>query len=305
MAYKDSIGLNDDLLLMVMKAVSKAGGMVTVHCELGDDIEELRNELAFENKLSPKFHPLSRPPELEAKAVKKAIELAKEANCPLYIVHVSAKESLKYISEAQKIGQAVLAETCPQYLILDNAKYEGDFKQTAPFIMSPPLRKPEDNKVLWDAINKGVVQTVGTDHCPFTLEQKRRGITDFRKIPNGAGGVEHRLALLFTFGVLKGRISMEQFVAVTSANAARIFGLYPAKGTIAVGSDADIVIWNPEEESIISAQSHHQNCDISIYEGLKTKGVPEYVILNGKVVLAKNKLSTDIQNGSLLKTNPF
>jgi dihydropyrimidinase len=171
--------------------------------------------------------------------------------------------------------------------------------------MSPPLRKPEDNEALWNAINQGVVQTIGTDHCPFTLEQKRRGITDFRKIPNGAGGVEHRLALLFTFGVLKRRISMEQFVAVTSTNAARIFGLYPAKGTIAVGSDADIVIWNPEEESIISAQSHHQNCDITIYEGFKTKGVPEYVILNGKVVLTKNKLSTDIQNGSLLKTNPF
>ncbi len=284
MAYKNSIGLDDDVLLKVMKAVGKAGGMITVHCELGDDIEELRNEFAKENKLSVKYHPLSRPAELEALAVKKAIELADEAKCPLYIVHVSTKESLRYIRDAQKNGQKVIAETCPQYLLLDDSKYEGSFDQTATFVMSPPLRKKEDNKALWEAINNGTVTTLGTDHCPFTLKQKESGIHDFRKIPNGAGGVEHRLTLLYTYGVLTSKITLNQFVAITSTNAAKIFGMFPAKGIIAVGSDADIVVWNPEKENIISAQNHYSNCDLDIYEGIKTKGEPEYVVKAGIII---------------------
>ncbi|MCF6172124.1 MAG: dihydropyrimidinase [Bacteroidales bacterium] len=287
MAYKDSIGLNDEVLLKVMKAVSKAGGMVTVHCEMGDEIEVLREKFAGENLLSPKYHPLSRPAEAEAKAVEKAIALAKTADCPLYIVHVSAGESLKHIRQAQKNGQQVFAETCPQYLLLDDSKYDGAFDQTAPFVMSPPLRKKSDNLALWRALGDGGLQTVGTDHCPFTLAQKRFGENDFRKIPNGAGGVEHRMALLFTYGVLEGKISLEQFVALTSTNAAKIFGFYPAKGLIAPGADADIVIWNPEKEGTISAKTHHQNCDISIFEGVKTKGAPELVIKTGIIVLEK------------------
>lgn len=305
MAYKDSIGLNDDVLLKVMKAVGKAGGMVTVHCELGDDIEELRIQFASDSKLSPKYHPLSRPAELEAKAVKKAIELAKLAGCPLYIVHVSAKASLISIKEAQEKGQAVLAETCPQYLLLDDTKYNGSFNQVVPFVISPPLRKNDDNNALWEAVKNGTVETIGTDHCPFTMEQKEMGRNDFRKIPNGAGGVEQRLALLYTYGVLGGRISMEQFVSITSTNAAKVFGLFPAKGIIAEGSDADIVIWNPKKEKTISVKTHQQNCDLNIYEGVKTKGAPEYVVLGGKVVLKKNRLLPDIHKGSLLKTNPF
>ncbi len=283
MAYKSSIGLNDDVLLKVMKAVGKAGGTITIHCELGDDIEELRNEFAEEGKLSPEYHPLSRPSELEAKAVKKAIELAGKANCPIYIVHVSAKESLKYIKEAQAKGQAVMAETCPQYLLLDDSKYMGEFDQTAPFVMSPPLRKKENNNELWKAIIDGTIKTIGTDHCPFTLKQKQTGKNDFRGIPNGAGGVEHRLALLYTYGVLTGKISINQFVALTSTNAAKIFGLFPAKGVIAVGSDADIVIWDKQIENVISAKSHHSDCDINIYEGIKTIGIPKVVILDGVI----------------------
>ena len=305
MAYKNSIGLNDDVLLKVMKTVGKAGGMVTAHCELGDDIEELRNEFAKENKLSVKYHPLSRPAELEALAVKKAIELADEAKCPLYIVHVSTKESLKYIRDAQKNGQKVIAETCPQYLLLNDSKYQGSFEETAAFIMSPPLRKKEDNEALWKAINNGTVTTLGTDHCPFTLKQKESGIHDFRKIPNGAGGVEHRLALLYTYGVLTEKISLNQFVALTSTNAAKIFGMYPTKGIITEGSDADIVVWNPEKENTISVKTHHQNCDLNIYKGLKIKGSPKYLILNGKIVLAENILQQNIQNRHLLKTNPL
>jgi len=284
MAYKDSIGLNDDVLLKIMKAVGKAGGMVTAHCELGDDIEVLRNKFASENKLSLKYHPLSRPAKLEAKAVKKAIELAKKAKCPLYIVHVSTKDSLKYIAQAQKKGQQVFAETCPQYLLLDESKYQGSFDQTAVFVMSPPLRKKEDNEALWEAIRNGTIKTIGTDHCPFTLKQKEMGINDFRKIPSGAGGVEHRLALLYTFGVLTGKISMNQFVAFTSTNASKIFGMFPAKGIIAIGADADIVVWNPETRNTISTVTHHQNCDINIYEGIKTQGTPEFVIFGEKTM---------------------
>jgi dihydropyrimidinase len=283
MAYKSSIGLNDDVLLKVMKAVGKAGGIITVHCELGDDIDELRDKLADEGSLSPEYHPLSRPAKFEAKAVKKAIELANKANCPIYIVHVSSEESLKYIKEAQANGQAVMAETCPQYLLLNDSKYLGNFEQTAPYVMSPPLRKKEDNNALWKAVADGTIVTIGTDHCPFTLNQKERGKHDFRSIPNGAGGVEHRIALLYTYGVLTGKISINKFVEITSTNAAKIFGLFPAKGIIEVGADADIIIWDKQKENIISALSHHSNCDINIYEGVKTVGTPKVVILNGLV----------------------
>ncbi len=305
MAYKDSIGLNDDVLLKVMKAVGKAGGMVTAHCELGDEIEILRNKFAAENKLTPKYHPLSRPPEAEALAVKKAIELAGEANCPLYIVHVSSKESLAHIAKAKNKGQEVYAETCPQYLLLDDSKFEGDFEEVSKFVFSPPLRKKADNDALWEALKSGVIDTVGTDHCPFTQEQKNRGRNDFRKIPNGAGGVEHRLNLLYTYGVLAEKISIGQFVALTSANAAKIFGMFSGKGTIEKGADADVVIWNPETEKTISADTHCSNCDLDIYEGFKITGDPEIVIRNGIIVKENNNLTDNLRPGRLLKTNPL
>lgn len=302
MAYKNSIGLDDDILLKVMKVVGEAGGMLTVHCELGDDIEELRNEFANENKLALKYHPLSRPARMEAEAVKKAIELAKEAKCPLYIVHVSTKNSLKHISEAQRNGQTVIAETCPQYLLLDDSKYNGNFDQTAAFVLSPPLRKKEDNDALWNAISNGTVKTIGTDHCPFTLKQKKTGKNDFRKIPNGAGGVEHRLALLYTYGVLQEKITLNQFVALTSTNAAKIFGMFPAKGIIAEGSDADIIVWNPKKENTISPKTHHQNCDLNIYNGLKTFGKPKYILINGNIIINNESQNEKVHKGLLLKT---
>ena len=305
MAYKDSIGLNDDVLLKVMKAVGKAGGMVTAHCELGDEIEILRNKFAAENKLAPVYHPLSRPPEAEALAVKKAIELAGEANCPLYIVHVSSKESLAHIAKAKNKGQEVYAETCPQYLLLDDSKFEGDFEEVSKFVFSPPLRKKADNDALWEALKSGVIDTVGTDHCPFTQEQKNRGRNDFREIPNGAGGVEHRLNLLYTYGVLAEKISIGQFVALTSANAAKIFGMFSGKGTIEKGADADVVIWNPETEKTISADTHCSNCDLDIYEGFKITGAPEIVIRNGIIVKENNNLTDNLRPGRLLKTNPL
>lgn len=288
MAYKNVIGLDDDAIYKVMKTVGKAGGLVTVHAELGDDIENLRNEFALKGKLSPEYHPKSRPAKMEALAVKKAIELAAKANCPLYIVHVSAKESLEYIKKAQNTGQEVYAETCPHYLLLDESVYQGSFDKTAPFVLSPPIRTKDDQDALWQAVTDGVIQTIGTDHCPFNMEQKRLGIDDFRKIPNGAGGVEHRLNLLYSYGVLSNKISLNQFVELTSFNASKIFSL-PSKGEIKVGADADLIVWNPDVENIISLKNHNMNCDNNIFEGFKTKGGPEYIIRKGELVYSRDK----------------
>lgn len=301
MAYKKSIGLNDSDILKVMKVVGKYGGLVTAHCELGDDIERLRDIFAKQKKLNPEFHPLSRPAKLEAIAIKNFIELAKKAKCPAYVVHVSAKGSLHYIKKAQDKGQQVYAETCPQYLLLDESKYQGSFDQTTPFVMSPPLRTKVDNEALWKAIEVDTIQTIGTDHCPFTLSQKKLGKNDFRKIPNGAGGIEHRLSLLYTFGVLNSKINLNQFVNSTSTQAAKIFGLYPKKGVLQEGSYADIVVWNPNVKSTISVKTHHQNCDLNIYEGILTKGYPNVVILNGKIVKKGDKIISEKRKGSFVK----
>ena len=300
MAYKESIGLDDDVLRKVVKSVAEAGGLLTVHCEDGDEIETLRNQFYEEGKRTPHYHPLSRPPEAEAKAVKKIIGFAAEAGCPLYIVHVSSMLSLQHITTAQKNGQKVFAETCPHYLLLDDSKYEGTFEQTAPFMLSPPLRKKTDNEALWESLANNTVQTVGTDHCPFTMAQKRLGKDDFRKVANGAGGVEHRMELLYTYGVLQNRISLNRFVEITSTNAAKIFGLYPQKGIIAEGSDADIVIWNPDIVKTISALTHHMHCDTDIFEGFKTTGAPEQIIANGKVAIRNGKWSDEKISGRFL-----
>ncbi len=287
MAYKESIGLNDEDLEKVIEVVAKEGGILTVHAETGDEISRLRESYGKNKDLAPIFHAKSRPSHTESEAVNKVITLAKKHSCALYIVHVSAKESLAYIKKAQEDGQKVYAEVCPHHLLLDKSKYLGEFHETSPYVLSPPLRSKEDNKALWEALSSGVIQTTGTDHCSFTKAQKSFGATDFRKIPNGAGGVEHRLALLFTYGVLMNKISLNKFVEVTSTNAAKIFGLYPQKGEIAEGSDADLVVWNPIKESIISPKTHHQNCDINIYENMITIGAPEYVIKSGQVVIDK------------------
>ncbi len=300
LAYKNVVGLNESQFQNVLKAVSKAGGIVTAHCENGDKIDKLRNKYASEGKISPKYHSLSRPAEYEAEAVKMAIELADKANCPLYIVHVSSQLSLELIREAQKKGQKVFAETCPHYLLLDDSKYIGEFNKTAPYVLSPPLRKEADQDALWEAIKDFTVQTIGTDHCPFNLSQKSAGKDDFRKIPNGAGGVEHRLELLFTYGILEKKINLEKWVDITSTQAAKIFGLYPNKGVIAKGSDADVTIWNPKTKKTISVNNHHQNCDSNIFEGFKVKGHAETVILNGEIVVENGELNNNISTGELL-----
>ncbi len=300
MAYTNTIGLSDDDLFRVMECVGKAGGMVTVHAEPGDVIENLRDRYFSEGHISPRYHALSRPATFEAKAVEKAVAMADKTNCPLYIVHVSSEESLKYISDAQSQGRRVYAETCPQYLLLDNSKYNGEFDQTAPYVISPPLRTMNDCNALWDAVSDDIISTIGTDHCPFTMAQKRAGTEDFRKIPGGAGGVEHRLALLYTYGVLTERLSLNRMVDLFAAGPAKIFGLYPRKGAILAGSDADIVIWDPEPERIISAKTHNQNCDINIYEGTPVRGYAAYVIAGGQIIIDNGKMTGMRGNGTFL-----
>lgn len=291
LAYKDSIGIDDLVLEKVMHAVSGARGMLTVHAELGDDIELLRDRLFAEGRTGPDAHPLSRPPEMESGAVQKVIELAQKSNCPVYFVHVSTKMAVDHIRKAQKCGQEVHAEVCPHHLLFDDKRYTGDFRSAAPYVLSPPLRKKYDQEALWEALADGTIQVVGTDHCPFLMHQKMLGQNDFRKIANGAGGIEHRLELLYTYGVLQNRISLQRFVDVVSAQPAKLFGLYPFKGTLDPGSDADLVIWNPEHEKTISSKIHHQHCDHNIYEGMGVKGRAEYVIARGEVVVANGALA--------------
>ncbi len=301
MAYKSSIGLEDDELFKVMQDVADVGALLTVHAELGDDIEDLRHQLFKEGKKSPEYHALSRPDYTEAEAVKKVIQFVEQTGCKVYFVHISAGKSIQYIKDAQKRGLPVFAETCPQYLLLDDEKLKGSFEEAAKYVFSPPLRKKEDNERLWKALSDNVLFTTGTDHCPFTYKQKLLGKDDFRKIPNGAGGVEHRLSLLFTYGVLTGKISLNEFVKISSTNSSKIFGLYPKKGEIAVGSDADLIIWDNKAEEVISTKIHHQNCDLNIYEGIIVKGKPKYIIKNGELIMKNNQMKDNSSKGNFLK----
>jgi dihydropyrimidinase len=300
MAYRSSIGLKKADILAVMRTAGSLGGMVAIHCEADHVIESLRLRLAREGRLLPSDHPLSRPPEAESLAVQEAIAMATSACCPLYIVHVSSGQSLHYISRALKEGQAVYAETCPQYLLLDDSLYEEPFDRACAAVLSPPLRKKMDRTSLWEAIQAGVISTIGTDHCPFNLSQKQAGIHDFRRIPNGAGGVEHRLGLLHTYGVLKNIISMSDLVRLTATMPSRIFGLYPRKGIIRAGSDADICIWDPMYRSVISANTHVMRCDMDVYEGMEVVGRAETVISGGKVLVTAGRVMTGSGEGKFL-----
>lgn len=301
MAYKGVIGIEEKELFEVMKTAAKLNALVTVHCELGDEILRLQKEFISAGKTSAVYHALSRPSYVEAESVKHIMDIAEKAGCPVYIVHTSTKESLEIIEKAQSEGQLVYSETCPQYLLLDESVYDLPIPASLAYVISPPIRGKEHREHLWNGMKSGSIQVISTDHCPFNLKgQKDIGMYDFTKIPNGAGGIEHRLALLYTYGVLQKRISLNQFVALTSTNPSKIFGLYPQKGEITVGSDADIVIWNPEIENIISAKTHHQHCDSNIYKGFKTKGSAEYVITKGNLVLSKGKCNTEKIKGNYL-----
>jgi len=285
-----------------MNEVRDRGGLVTVHATNGDMIDFLIAKHKGEGKLSPLYHYLSQPEITEAEATGRFADMAYHTDVPSYIVHMTCEGALNQVRDASKRNQKIFVETCIQYLILDASLYEKDF-EGAKWVMSPPLREKKDQESLWAGINQGLVELVGTDHCPFEWKKKLMGEKDFSKIPNGHPAIEHRMELLYSEGVEKGRISLNKFVEVTSTNAAKIFGMFPRKGTIGIGSDADLVVFDPGKKHKISAKTHHMNVDYSGYEGWNVTGKVETVVLRGKVVIEKGKEQVKKGYGKFIKRN--
>jgi dihydropyrimidinase len=306
MAYKNILQVDDSTLLQVLKLAKKVGLLVCVHCENGDVIDVLVKEARDVGHIEPKYHALTRPITVEREATARAICLAEIAGAPLYVVHISSKAALQTIEEARSRGLAIYGETCPQYLLLDESYYDVEGFSAAKYVMSPPLRSFEHQAALWTGLSNGALSTVGSDHCSFNLfGQKDLGSRDFSKIPNGGPGVENRFGLLYTYGVAAGKISLNQFVAITSTNAAKLFGLFPCKGTIAVGSDADIVIWDPTVRSIISAKTHMQKVDYNLYEGTQQIGKPRHVFLRGRNIVTDGMLNDSEPWGCYLNRKSY
>lgn len=302
MAYKGALMIDDGQMVDLMREVQKLGGMVTVHATNGDMIDRLIALHRAAGKLSPLYHYLSQPEITESEASGRFVDMAYYTDVPAYIVHLTCEGALNQVREATARNQKVFVETCIQYLLLDASLYEKDF-EGAKWVMSPPLRQKKDQQTLWAGINQGLVQVVATDHCPFMWEQKKMGEKDFSKIPNGHPAIENRMELLFSEGVAKGRISLNKFVEVSSTNAAKIFGMYPQKGCIAPGSDADIVIFDPHEKHVISSASHHMNVDYSAYEGWEVTGKVKTVILRGQVAIDKGAVKISKGYGRFIHRN--
>lgn len=304
MAYKDVLQVNDSVIYKVLKKAKDLGCIVAFHCENGDLLDVLIKESKERGHLSPKYHPLARPNLIEAEAISRLIDITNITDSRSYVVHLSSKEGLERIKLGRKEKVKIIAETCPQYLLLDESMYNKQGFESAKYIMSPPLRKKADIDYIWIGLNNGDIQTVGTDHCSFNFKgQKDLGYNDFSKIPNGAPGVEHRIMLLYTYGVLEGKISINKLVEVTSTNAAKIFGMYPKKGEIAVGSDADLIIINPNKEDIISYKTQNQNVDYTPYEGFNVKCKIEHVFLRGNYIVKDSKLNNNNPLGMYIKRN--
>ncbi len=300
MAYKGALMIDDRQLIGLMNEVKKQGGMVTAHATNGDMIDFLVAKHRSEGKLSPLYHYLSQPEVTESEASGRFADIANYTGCPAYIVHLTCEGALNAVRSATRRNQHIFVETCIQYLTLDASLYENDF-EGAKWVMSPPLREKKDQETLWAGLNQGLVNVVATDHCPFTWEQKLMGKDDFSKIPNGHPAIEHRIELLYSEGVAKGRISLQKFVELTSTNAAKIFGMFPEKGTISPNTDADIVIFDPNKIHQLSVNSHHMNTNYSAYEGWEVTGKVETVLLRGKVVIDNNKCLVEKGNGKYIK----
>ena len=301
MAYKESVGLEDADLIRALEAAHNLDARVLVHAEHGDMVEHLRRRLAAEGSLGPEAHPLSRPPQLEGEATSRMSILARLTGASAYIVHVTCRQAVEALRQARESGQEIYGETCPQYLLLDETVYESPDFEAASYVIAPPIRAAEHQEALWQALRTGTLQVVGTDHCPFNLEgQKELGRNDFRQIPGGAAGVEHRLALLYSYGVKQGRIELQKFVDLVSTRPAQLFGLYPRKGSISVGADADLVLWDPEATGTISAATHHHRCDRSIFEGFSLTGLPSTVIAAGRVQYRDGDLAVERGAGRYL-----
>jgi dihydropyrimidinase len=291
MAYKGALMVDDETLFRVMQVAAETGALVMVHAENGDAIDVLVKEALAEGNTEPRFHALTRPPETEGEATNRAIQLARVAGCKLYVVHVSCQESVEPIELAREKGWEVWGETCTQYFFIDQSHLERPDFEGAKYVYTPPPRAKENHEVLWRAVENDVLSVISTDHCAFLWNgQKTLGKDDFSKIPNGAPGLENRLQMIHEFGVRAGRISLNRLVELLSTNPARYFGLYPRKGTIAVGSDADLVVFDPERRVTISAATHHSKSDYSLFEGTEVTGTPQVVLLRGRVLVEGDEL---------------
>jgi dihydropyrimidinase len=301
MAYPGVFLADDATIFRAMNAAGQRGGLVCMHAENGIVINEIIKRALAQGRTAPKYHALTRPTIAEAEGVHRAIRLAEMAESPVYIVHLSCADALNQVREARDRGLPAFAETCPQYLFLSIDDYGDDF-DGAKYVMTPPLREKANQAELWKGLKTDDLQVISTDHCPFCMkEQKELGRDDFSKIPNGAPGVEHRMSLIYDGGVVANRISLNRFVELTSTAAAKMFGLFPRKGTIAVGSDADIVIFDPEKEQTISVKTHHMNVDYSAYEGRRLRGAVETVLSRGRVIIEGGEHKGKAGDGQFLK----
>jgi len=293
MAYKGAIMCDDEVLVNSFTRARELGALCTVHAENGELVYRLQKELYERGFRGPEAHPMSRPPEVEGEAANRAIRIAEVLGVPLYLVHTSCIDALEAVSRARLEGQRVFAEVLAQHLIVDDSVYRNpDWNEAAHHVMSPPFRSKEHQAALWKGLQAGMLQTTATDHACFCTAQKQAGMDDFRKIPNGTGGVEDRLSVMWHHGVRTGRLTPSEFVAVTSTNCAKIFNIHGKKGVIAAGADADIVVWDPNKTRTISAKTHHQKIDHNVYEGMEVTGNAAMTFVRGHLGWDGTNLST-------------
>ncbi len=306
MAYKNAIMCDDETLVNSFRRALELGAMPTVHAENGELVFLLQQEVAKMGITGPEGHPLSRPPMVEGEAANRAIAIADVLGVPIYVVHVSCIESAEAIARARARGQRVYGEVLAGHLVVDDSVYRNpDFTAAAAHVMSPPFRPKTHQEFLWRGLQAGSLHTTATDHCVFCAEQKAAGKENFAKIPNGCGGIEERLAVIWDAGVNTGRLTPSEFVAITSANTARIFNLYPQKGSISAGADADLVVWDPQGHKTISVKTQHSKVDFNIFEGRQVMGVPTTTISQSRVVYSNGELRAVQGAGRYLKRPPF
>jgi dihydropyrimidinase len=290
MAYRGRMMVDDGTIFRTMQAFKQHGGLVALHAEHGDVIDVLVQQALAAGHTEPKYHAVTRPPVTEGEAVFRAICMAELAECPVYFVHLSSRQAVEQVQRARDRGLPVFAETCPHYLLLDESLYDQPGFEGAKYVLTPPLRTHEHQEALWTGVRSGDIAVISTDHCPFCFaDQKALGKDDFSKIPNGGPGIENRLSLIYNAGVHGGRIDNHKFVDLVATQPAKIFGLFPRKGTIAVGSDGDVVIFDPQGELTISAATHLMNIDYNMYEGMRVRGTADEVLLRGKPIVRQRK----------------
>jgi dihydropyrimidinase len=303
MAYPNVLMVDDATIFKALQQTSKNGALICMHAENGSVIDVIVQQALAEGKTAPVYHALTRPTVAEAEAVQRAIAMAEIAGTPVYIVHLSSEDALNQVREARDRGLRAFAETCPQYLLLSiEDQMPGKSFEEAKYVFTPPLREKKNQAKLWDGLKDDHLQVVSTDHCPFCFaDQKALGKDDFTKIPNGGPGIENRMQLIHHHGVNSGRLSLNRFVEITSTAPARIFGMYPRKGTIAAGSDADIVLWDPKAELTISAATHHMRVDYSMFEGFKVRGNARKVYSRGELIVDEGRFVGKVGRGKYLR----